>query len=53
MQYAICRGSALLDGLGLNKCLLTGNPPPPIPDRLSDMLPVPGWVWGFFTFYEL
>jgi len=31
--------------------LLIGKTPPPIPDRLSDVLPE--WVWGFFTFYEL
>ena len=52
MQYAICRGSVLPDGLGLNQCLLIGKPPPPIPDQLlCDVLP--GWVWGFFTFCEL
>ena len=53
MQYAICRGSVLPDGLGLNQCFLIEKNPPPIPDPdwLSDVLP--GWVWGFFTFYEL
>ncbi len=28
MQYAICKGRFLLDGLGLNQCLLIGNPLP-------------------------
>ncbi len=39
MQYAICRGSVLSDGLGLNQCLLIGKNPPLIPDRLSNALP--------------
>ena len=29
MQYAICRGSVLLDGLGVNQCLLIGKPQMP------------------------
>ncbi len=28
VQYAICKGRVLLDGLGLNQCLLIGNPLP-------------------------
>jgi hypothetical protein len=31
MQYAICRGSVLLDGLGLNQYLLIGKKPSPNP----------------------
>ncbi len=41
MKHAICEERVLLDGLGLNQCLLIGKPV------------LPGWVWGCFTFYEL
>ena len=55
-EYEICKmqyvkGGSCRTGWVWINVLLIGKPPPPIPDRLSDVLP--GWVWGFFTFCEL
>jgi hypothetical protein len=36
---------------GLESMFIDWKPPTPILDWLSDVLP--GWVWGFFTIYEL
>ncbi len=52
MQYAICRGNVLPEGLGLNQCLLIGKKPSPDPGlaiRCASM----GGFGDFFTFYEL
>ncbi len=52
-EYKICnvQREGPAGWAGFESMFIDWKPPPLIPDRLSDVLP--GWVWGFFTFYEL
>ncbi len=52
-EYEICniQRVGLAGRAGFESMFIDWNPPSPIPDWLSDMLP--GWVLGFFTFFEL
>ena len=44
-------GSVSVRLAGFESMFIDWKPPPPIPDWLFNVLP--GWVWGFFTFYKL